>query len=173
MKYSPNSGMPYLNICCMAIGSNGEDLGTTWGIMSLSTEEKTSSYDGSTYVPADKTTARLIEVFKFDGNYGNVEQQIIGKECDITCEEEVYEDRDGNKRTSIKIKYFNSSHREHVEFDGEDSFRRQLTSMAGGKFKKASQVNISASTRANASPVTAKRPQFVETNIDDDDNIPF
>jgi hypothetical protein len=167
MKFSANTSAPYLNIQAMALGKDDAELGTVWGIISFDPSERTDK-NGEPYTCLDKATVRLEEVFGFDGNYGTVEQQIIGKDCNIDCEKDSYTDNKGITRISPKIKFFNSSHRQHVEFDDEDKWRRDLTSMVGGKFRTETSAKPKPA-EDSAAPYKAN----VETQIISDDDLPF
>lgn len=95
----------------------------------------------------ERTTNVLKEVFDFDGEFADLEKQVVKKECSITVEEE--DDQDGNPQ--MRVKWVNRPRRSKPV---EDGFLAKLT-------KKARELGLKPRT-----PSVAPAP-------DDDDNPPF
>jgi hypothetical protein len=90
----------------------------------------------------------LREAFEFDGNFETVVDQITGKPCSITCENEEY---DGKER--IKVKWINSP-RSSKPIDNQESFLKALSAKAARLPKEAPRAG-SAPTKT---PPPAKAP---------------
>lgn len=90
----------------------------------------------------------LRDAFEFDGNFESAVEQITGKPCSITVENEEY---DGKER--MKVKWINSP-RSSKPIDNQESFLKSLSAKAA-RIPKEAPKNLPPTKPAPKAPAKA------------------
>jgi len=115
--------------------------GTPFIQLNFETDEGSTS--GRVYLSDkafDRSLGVLEECFGFDGNFEDL-KPIVGQECSITTELEEYENKDGETKESLRVKWINPKGGPKLDASKRQSLAARLSAKAGVKPSAAAHEN--------------------------------